>query len=138
MKKKLEWVVTYLPLLCFEEEAEEGLIYEADVFIDSSRRSDINYSSLERVCVHHIIHQKEGAAMSEEERSTKQPAVDLLSGDGSEEAAMLTDADEAKKFSIDDDEDVDKLEGKIYQDIDELFPLQIFHHHSSLTQHKMK
>lgn len=53
--------------------------------------------------------------MSEEE-STKQPAVDLLSGDGSEEAAMLTDADEAKKFSIDDDEDVDKLEGKICQD----------------------
>lgn len=69
--------------------------------------------------------------MSEEE-STKQPAVDLLSGDGSEEAAMLTDADEAKKFSIDDDEDVDKLEGKICQeDIDEC-PLQIFHH-SSLT-----
>ena len=72
--------------------------------------------------------------MSEEE-STKQPAVDLLSGDGSEEAAILTDADEAKKFSIDDDEDVDKLEGKIRQeDIDEC-SLQIFHH-SSLTTHK--
>ena len=55
--------------------------------------------------------------MSEEE-STKQPAVDLLSGD--EDAAVpsaSTDADEAKKFSIDEDEDVDKLEGKIYQDI---------------------
>ena len=53
MKKKLEWVITSYPLLCFgfEEEAEEGLTYEADVFIDSSRSSDINYSSLERVSI---------------------------------------------------------------------------------------
>ena len=58
-------------------------------------------------------HQK-GSSMSDD--STK-PAVDLLSGDGSEEEAAVPPASaDAAKFSIDDDEDIDKLEGKIDQD----------------------
>ena len=54
--------------------------------------------------------------MSEDNNSTK-PAVDLLSGDGSkeEEVAVPPASADVAKFSIDDDEDIDKLEGKIDQ-----------------------
>lgn len=51
--------------------------------------------------------------------STK-PAVDLLSGDGSEEEAAVPPASaDAAKFSIDDDEDIDKLEGNYSDDDDD-------------------
>ncbi len=45
------------------------------------------------------------------------PAVDLLSGDGGEEAAVppMSAKDVAAKYSIGDDDDIDKLEGKIFR-----------------------
>ncbi len=51
------------------------------------------------------------------------PAVDLLSGDAGEEAEVPPSAkDMAAKYSIGDDDDIDKLEGEILHDINETAP----------------